>query len=39
VDFQAIGCANDPTEGDCLKSETTFTGDASGQVATTNIGG
>jgi hypothetical protein len=38
VDFSAPGCSNDPTNGDCWRSDTTFTGDANGQVVSDEIG-
>lgn len=39
VDFLAPGCANDPTIADCWRSQTTFVGDANGQVVYILIGG
>jgi hypothetical protein len=38
VDYQASGCSNDPTNGGCWRSDTTFVGDANGQVVSTVIG-
>jgi hypothetical protein len=38
VDYLAPGCSNDPTAGQCERSETTFTGDANGKVVVTSIG-
>lgn len=38
VDYQASGCSNDPTNGGCWRSDTTFVGDANGQVVSTTIG-
>lgn len=38
VDFSAPGCSNDPTEGQCWRSDTTLTGDANGVVVRTPIG-
>jgi len=38
VDYLAFGCSNDPTIGDCWRSQTTFVGDANGQVVSTTIG-
>lgn len=38
VDYQASGCSNDPTNGGCWRSDTTFVGDANGQVVSTDIG-
>jgi hypothetical protein len=38
VDYQASGCSNDPTDGSCWRSDTTFVGDANGQVISTDIG-
>jgi hypothetical protein len=38
VDYQASGCPNDPNdEAECLRSKTTFVGDANGQVKSTKI--
>ena len=37
VDLYAPGCANDPTDGECWRSDTTFTGDSNGLVLSTPI--
>jgi hypothetical protein len=38
VDVLAPDCPNDPTLGQCQRSEMTLTGDANGQVVSTTIG-
>jgi hypothetical protein len=38
VDYAAPGCSNDPSIADCWRSQTTFIGDAAGQVVSTTIG-
>jgi hypothetical protein len=38
VDYLADGCSNDPTIGPCWRSETTFVGDANGNVISSTIG-
>jgi hypothetical protein len=38
VDFEADGCSNDPTLGQCVRSDTTFLGNPSGPVQPVPIG-
>jgi hypothetical protein len=38
VDYTAPGCSNDPSIADCWRSQTTFIGDAGGQVVSLTIG-
>ncbi len=37
VDFQAPGCSNDPIDGGCWRSQTTFVADSNGQVVINTI--
>ena len=38
VDFDADGCSNDPTDGQCSRSDDTFAGDPNGSVAAVPVG-